>query len=233
MQGLMCSVKGKGDMERFVMIDEISDGRMYTADDLVKADAFGCRGCSWCCENMCDTIVLDPYDIFQLSKNLNTSFAGLMLDGYIDIGLHDCLSMPNIKDKGKGCGFLSEQKRCAVHGFRPGICRLFPLGRYYHDDTFSYILQTHECMIEERNEVKVRDWLEIEDLKTYEEYVLKWHAFIKNLSNFMKEPAEPGVKRNIHILFLKKFYETPYDLNADFYAQIYERMKAWEDSAMA
>ncbi len=216
-------------MERYVMIDEISDGKLYTADDLVKADALGCRGCSWCCENMCDTIVLDPYDIYSLSKGLNKGFTKLMLEGYIEIGLHDCLSMPHIKDNNAGCGFLSDEKRCTVHSFRPGICRLFPLGRYYHDDGFSYILQTHECRIEDRGEVKVRDWLEIEDLKPYEEYVLKWHAFVKVLTQFMKEPAEPGVKRNIHILFLKKFYETPYDTAADFYPQIYARMKEWQD----
>ena len=37
-------MKGNCFMERFVMIDEISDGKLYTADDLVKADAFGCKG---------------------------------------------------------------------------------------------------------------------------------------------------------------------------------------------
>ena len=214
-------------MERFVMIEEISDGNLYTSEDMVSADAQGCKGCSWCCENMCDTIVLDPFDVYSLCKGLDRDFASLLLEEYIEIGLHDLLSMPHIKDKGKGCGFLSDAKRCTVHSFRPGICRLFPLGRYYHDDTFSYILQTHECRVEERDKVKVRDWLEIEDLPAYEEYVLKWHSFVKNLTNFMKEPAEPGVKRNIHILFLKKFYEAPYDLTKDFYPQIYERMEAW------
>ncbi|MBP5609409.1 MAG: YkgJ family cysteine cluster protein [Lachnospiraceae bacterium] len=216
-------------MERNVMIEEISDGRLYSADDPVKAEANGCRGCSFCCENMCDTIVLDPYDIYSLSKGLNKDFTALMLEEYIEIGLHDLLSMPHIKDKGAGCGFLSEAKRCTVHAFRPGICRLFPLGRYYHDGGFSYILQTHECKVEDRNEVKVRDWLEIEELEAYEDYVLKWHGFVKNLTNFMKEPAEPGVKRNIHILFLKKFYETPYDTAKEFYPQIYERMKQWQE----
>ena len=218
-------------MERNVMIEEISDGKLYSPDDMVKAEANGCRGCSFCCENMCDTIVLDPYDIYSLSKGLDKDFTVLMLEEYIEIGLHDLLSMPHIKDRGTGCGFLTEEKRCSVHSFRPGICRLFPLGRYYHDDTFSYILQTHECKVEERNEVKVRDWLETEELERYEEYVLKWHGFVRNLTNFMKEPAEPGVKRNIHILFLKKFYEDPYDLNKEFYPQIYERMKRWQEMA--
>ena len=83
--------------------------------------------------------------------------------------------------------------------------------------------------MEERDVVKVRDWLEIEDLEAYEEYVLKWHALVKKISNFMKEPAEPGVKRNLHVLFLKKFFEAPYDISKDFYPQIYARMKEWEE----
>lgn len=217
-------------MERYVMLEEISDGKLYKADDPVRADALGCKGCSWCCENMCDTIVLDPCDIYKLNKASGKDFTALVLEGYIEIGLHDLLSMPHIKDNGRGCSFLNDEKRCTVHALRPGNCRLFPLGRYYHDDTFSYILQTHECKIEDRGIIKVRDWLEIEDLEKYEEYVLKWHAFIKNLSNFMKEPAEPGVKRNIHILFLKKFYETPYDTDSEFYEQIYKRMEEWQNT---
>lgn len=215
-------------MERYVMIEEISDGKLYTSGDCAKLDADGCRGCSYCCENMCDTIVLDPYDIYSLCRGLSKDFTAMMLDGYIEIGLHDLLSMPHIKDRGAGCGFLSDDKRCRVHSFRPGICRLFPLGRYYHDDGFSYILQKYECRVKERKEVKIKDWLEIEDIEAYEEYALKWHAFIKNLTNFMKEPAEPGVKRNIHILFLKRFYETPYDTKKEFYPQIYERIAAWQ-----
>ncbi|MBR3307796.1 MAG: YkgJ family cysteine cluster protein [Lachnospiraceae bacterium] len=216
-------------MERNVMIEEISDGKYYTSEDLVKADAHGCKGCSWCCENMCDTIFLDPYDLYSVCKGLGKDFTALMLEGYLDIGLYDLISMPHIKDNGAGCGFLSAEKRCTIHSFRPGICRLFPLGRFYHDDTFSYILQTHECRIEDREEVKVRDWLEIEELEAYEEYVLRWHTLVKNISEFMKEPAEPGVKRNIHVMFLKKFFETPYDLTQDFFPQIYARIKEWEE----
>ena len=215
-------------MDHFKMMNEISDGRLYCAGDIVKADARGCKNCAWCCEDMCDTIFLDPYDIYSLCRGLGKDYSDLLSEEYIVIGLHNLISMPHIKDRGTGCGFLSETKRCSVHSFRPGICRLFPMGRYYHDDTFSYILQTHGCKMEERDEVRVCDWIGIKDLDAYEEYVLKWHGVIKRISDFMKEPAEPGVKPGIHEQFLNHFYERAYDLSEDFYPQIYERIKEWD-----
>ena len=32
-------------MKRNVELSEISDGRLYTANDMVKADCFDCQGC--------------------------------------------------------------------------------------------------------------------------------------------------------------------------------------------
>ncbi len=215
-------------MDHFNMIKEISDGKLYRAEDMVNAGAGGCKNCSWCCEDMCDSIFLDPYDIYSLCQGTGKEYTELIDGDYLEIGLHKLISMPHIKDRGNGCGFLTEHKRCSIHDFRPGICRLFPLGRYYHDDTFSYILQTRGCKAEVRDEVKVRDWLEIKDLERYEEYMLKWHAVVKKLSGFMMKPAEPGVKKRTHELFLKHFYEIPYDLSKDFFLQIYERIEAWK-----
>lgn len=214
-------------MERFVMMSAISDGRLYERDDMVKADSLGCKGCSFCCENMCDTIVLDPYDIFQLSKGLDKNFATLYKEELIEIGLHDLLTLPHIKDGGNGCRFLTEEKRCGVYDMRPGICRLFPLGRYYHDDTFSYFLQTHECKVEDRGEVKVRDWLGVQELEKYEEYVNTWHYFLKNLTEFMKESKDHEAKSRVNVMLLQLFYEFPYNPNADFYEQIYKRLGEW------
>ena len=217
-------------MDHFRMIKEISDGRLYGSKDIVRADAGGCRDCSRCCEDMCDTISLDPYDIYSLCKGLGKDYDSLIKEEYIVISLHNLVSMPHINDRGSGCGFLDEKNRCSVHKFRPGICRLFPLGRYYHDETVSYILQTYGCTKEERGEVRVCDWLEISDIDAYEEYILKWHDVVKKISDFMKEPAEPGVKPKIHESFLKHFYEQPYDFSKEFYPQIYDRIREWSEN---
>ena len=61
-------------MKRYVNLEDISDGRLYTANDMVKADCGDCAGCSACCQSMADTIILDPLDVFRLTSNLNCSF---------------------------------------------------------------------------------------------------------------------------------------------------------------
>ena len=69
-------------MERMIDLKEISDGRLYTADDMVKADCQDCKGCSACCRGMGSSIILDPYDIYQLEQGLHLSFEEL-LAGYL------------------------------------------------------------------------------------------------------------------------------------------------------
>lgn len=36
-------------MRREVTLEEISDGRLYDANDMVKADCQDCKGCHDCC----------------------------------------------------------------------------------------------------------------------------------------------------------------------------------------
>ena len=49
-------------MLREINLDEISDGRLYSSNDMAKTDCKGCDGCSACCHGMGNSIVLDPLD---------------------------------------------------------------------------------------------------------------------------------------------------------------------------
>ncbi len=57
-------------MRREVTLEEISDGRLYDANDMVKADCQDCKGCHDCCTGMGDSVLLDPYDVCRLSRGL-------------------------------------------------------------------------------------------------------------------------------------------------------------------
>ena len=57
-------------MKRNVTLEEISDGNLYEANDMVKADCQDCAGCHDCCEGMGDSVVLDPMDVYRLCTNL-------------------------------------------------------------------------------------------------------------------------------------------------------------------
>ncbi len=219
-------------MERFVMMSQISDGKLYGANDMVRAHTGGCQNCHYCCTAMCDTIVLDPYDIYSLTKGLNTTFADLINDNKLELGLHDLVTLPHIKDTGKGCNFLNESNRCGIYDYRPNICRLFPLGRYYYDNTFSYFLQTHECKVENRSKVKVKQWLGIPDLPKHEAFVTTWHYLVKNITEFMKESKDHETKKMVHVKLLNTFYERPYNFEQDFFEQFEARVTEWRSNRL-
>lgn len=212
-------------MNRYVNLEEISDGRLYTANDLVKADCGDCKGCSACCESMADTIILDPLDLYQLTVNLHTAAAAL-INHQIDLGVVDGIILPHIKmaDSTNRCPFLTAEGRCSIHSFRPGFCRLFPLGRFYENRSFKYFLQVHECRNENRTKVKVRKWIGMERFSQYETFLNDWHYFLKDLQEPITN-GDPQWAKNVNMVILTHLLLKPYDGDADFYPQFYERLE--------
>lgn len=213
-------------MERKVSLEEISDGKLYGSNDLVKADCGDCSGCSACCRGMGSSILLDPYDIMRLTKGLHMQFEQL-LAGHLELNVVDYMILPNLKMSGgdERCSFLNDQGRCSIHPIRPGFCRLFPLGRVYEDRSFRYFLQVHECLRENRTKVKVRKWIDTPDFKAYERFVADWHYFLKDLGEAMKDSGSQETMKAVNMYVLNRFYVTPYGENEDFYPQFYRRLE--------
>ena len=219
-------------MRREVSLNEISDGKLYTSNDLVKAGCNDCNGCSACCKGMGTSLVLDPYDICKMTNGLKMSFMEL-LQGKIQLNVVDGVILPNMAmtSEDEACGFLDSEGRCSIHGFRPGICRLFPLGRYYDNETFKYILQINECKKENRTKVKVKSFLGIENLKEYEKYIADWHYFLKGMEQVMGKYISEGSDEKAKAItmdLLNTFFITPYNANA-FYQEYYERRKKYNE----
>lgn len=212
-------------MIREIDIDEISDGKRYHANDMVKIECNDCKGCSDCCHDMDDTIILDPYDIYMLCKATDLSFEGLLAGGKISLRVVDGIIAPHIlmQQDTKSCGFLSEEGRCTVHDFRPGFCRLFPMGRIYENDGFSYFLQVNECSYGTKNKIKLKKWLGIPALGEYEKYILHYHNLLKSVTARFTEDTNDEVIKSINMLILNTLFKEPYNGNESFYPQYYER----------
>lgn len=230
-------------MLREKQIEEIFDGHFYGADDPVPVGCEDCEGCSACCRNTGDTIVLDPYDLYMLAKGTGKTFMD-MIEHEIEIRLVDGLILPNLmkrhgdlmpdREGKKGsvgvfsvtedrCPFLSGAGRCTIHPFRPGICRLYPMGRYYTESGFVYILQKDECIGRRKTPVRVRDWLGLDELERYETYILNWHDFKKSAQkavDCLTDHSRISVRQYI----LQIFFVHPYDTDMDFYPQYAVRM---------
>lgn len=224
-------------MKRNIDLKEISDGRLYSLNDMVKAGCSDCKGCSSCCKDMGSSIILDPLDIHRLTGNLGLTFEQLLMTdaGKIELNVVDGMVLPNLKmtKETNSCAFLNREGRCSIHSFRPGICRIFPLGRYYENNSFQYFLQIHECKNQNRVKIKVRNWVDTPDIKKYEQFVKDWHYFLNDLEEIIAGVEQEEVIKAISLYVLNSFYRKPYDENADFYVQFQERLteaEKWKES---
>lgn len=212
-------------MERNWNMEERTDGKRYSSNDMVKAGCHDCLGCSACCHNMGSSIVLDPWDIYQLTTGLGQSMEELLAQA-IELNVVDGLVLPNLKmqQQSEACFYLDENGRCRIHAYRPGICRLFPLGRIYENGTFQYFLQVHECKAEQKTKVKIKQWIGIPDIRTYEAFVLDWHTMLKEYQQQAKQGLLQGEALKQQALkLLQLFYIMPYRKEVDFYSQYEER----------
>ncbi len=214
----------------------------YTSGDMVRIGCNDCKGCSFCCREMGESVVLTPYDMYELTKNLGKSFDELMAD-WIELYMTDGMAMPNLKMAGEKeiCSFLNEEGRCGIHDFRPGLCRLFPLGRNYETETietedgpkerrgFRYFIVENSCPKLPGTKVKIEKWLGIRNLKRNEEFITKWHYFCRDFQERMQWLLSQGQDKQVkkyNISMLEMFYRKPYEKETDFYKQFEER---WED----
>lgn len=213
-------------MRREVTMEEISDGKLYGPNDMVKADCHGCEGCFDCCTGMGESIILDPLDVYRLSEGLGKAPEKLMEDELV-LDAADGNILPHLRMRGRDerCVFLNETGRCSVHPFRPGICRLFPLGRFYENGGFQYFLQVHECKKQNRSKVKVKKWIDTPDLKRYEQFVNDWHYFLKDVQEVLYGTEDTKLIRDLNLYVVNRFYIKPYDGRKDFYEQFYERLQ--------
>lgn len=212
-------------MKRNVDMKEISDGNLYELNDMVKADCNDCKGCSACCQGMGQSIVLDPLDIYRLTDGLGSTFEQLLANA-VELQVQEGVILPNLKmsNEKDACFFLNEEGRCSIHSFRPGICRLFPLGRYYENASFKYFLQIHECKNPNKTKVKVKKWIDTPDLQKNQQFVTDWHYFVEDVQNKIARISEDALIKKIDIFILQQFYMEKYDTNVDFYEQFQTRL---------
>ena len=205
-------------------LSQISDGKQYTENDLAKVGVNDCKGCSKCCKDMGDSILLDPYDIHKITVHLSIKFEELLIDK-IELGMVDGCIIPHIKMNNQNqCPFLNSSERCDIHSMRPGMCRIFPLGRLYENNDFSYFLQVHECPYTPKTKVKISSWIDEDNIKRYHSFINDWHYFLKAVSEKITTQTEENIKQ-ITMFILNMFYLTPFRKDVDFFDSFYERLK--------
>ena len=82
---------------------------------------------------------------------------------------------------------------------------------------FFYYLQNQECPKKNKTKIKVSKWLDVPDLKNYEDFAAKWHFSFKKTSGiFWKKKEEEQLTKDLNMYVLNLF--------------IHSRLKAEETS---
>lgn len=207
--------------------------QFYASYKNVKIGCYDCKGCSACCQGMGDSIVLDPFDFYRMETGLSYS-SGDILSKFAELKIHEGIILPNLKmienETGdtEQCGFLNEEGRCSIHSHRPGLCRLFPLGRNYTDGELTYFVLEDACHAEgERTKVKIAEWIDTQDMERYEKFLIDWHYYLKDIRSKItalpQDEWESGMK-TASMNILQTFFLLPYDTEKDFYEQFYDRL---------
>lgn len=202
--------------------------RLYERNDMVKVGCHDCAGCWACCQGMGDTIVLDPLDGYRLTINLQKSFAELLED-CVALHVESGIILPHLRMTGseERCFFLNQEGRCAIHAFRPGLCRTFPLGRNYQEGKLTYFLLEGECPKENKTKQKVGKWIDTPQPDQNQAFLVRWHYLIRTLRERAGGMTEEDLKA-ANLALLQIFFLRPYEANIDFYSQFEERIKEME-----
>lgn len=217
------------------------DNKKYSFSDLAPIGCEDCAGCSECCHEMGDSIIQDPYDLWNFCSHMKISGGAevtfdllISEDGPWELSEQDTLLLPNLKMVEPGvCSFLNEQGRCSIHQIRSGLCRLYPLGRIFEavDNQYQlsyYVLdETLGCHKQKNGTpVLISEWLGIPNMNQYEKFQIAWHDVKAEAKEMANQMTDEG-KRSVQELLLRIFYSQNY--KADFYSDFYSRIEIWQD----
>ncbi len=206
-------------MRSINILEEISDGKLYDIEDIVKADTCGCGGCNDCCCDVGELVILTPFDVYEMVTYLGVEFDELVGQN-IELRQNNKILLPYLKmnDDNKNCSFLNKEGRCIIHSKRPNICRLFPLGRVYKDDDFKYFLQIGNCPKEDLKDIKVSQWVGIDNYDENKKFILEWYKFIKALTFRLKFVRDEKEIEEINKTLLDNCYRVEIEEGKDFYS---------------
>ena len=90
------------------------------------------------------------------------------------------------------------------------------------NEHFYYILQKGECNKDNLTKIKVRKWIGIDNIESYNSYVIQWHSYIKKVQRALAGLSEEQIKI-LNMYNLRTFYMKGYEADK-FFEEFKERL---------
>ncbi len=157
----------------------------------------GPDGCDANCCASGPPIVLNPYEISRIC-----AAAGLTYEDLLDIvesGRADGFPMIMLP-RDPACSFKTESG-CSIYEARPLACRLFPLGRVFHNGQSHMVLPgRNRCAgLVHAPALTVADYLKKQDTLIYIEMADRWIEFVSDMEK-LRFPDRPVTSIAFHML---------------------------------
>ena len=219
------------------------DVTIVDKEGYINFNCDGCRdGSSKCCTNrgISDAIIIGPYDIYKMQKALNMDSEKTITKYTVPITGQDSgipllvLGERETLSGDKICHFLKtktidgiKRKLCSIHESKPGVCQIFPLGRFSvkGENEILYVLQATQCGAPGDHKISIRDWAP--DIDNSEK-AFKANATVLNefykIINFSKFRESSKITLEEKMEFIKDYLRAFYifDSNRDFFEQFEE-----------
>ncbi len=167
--------------------------------------SFTCQRTNACCKNFTqqERIILDPYDVYRLSRNREMS-TGRFLKLYADLRLDHETHIPTalLRYQGEGdrnkCNFLRSYG-CSVYKDRPLRCRLYPLGKISNGGVLYFCL-VNNCQcgdVENGRSLTIRGWVEESEAEPY----IESQNFLNNIYENMDKPKFKKLPEQVKLQF--------------------------------
>lgn len=211
-------------------LKEIYDNLDDMTLDIDDTFSFKCRGCGKCCRQRED-ILLSPKDLYRLAVYLKMTTSDV-LKRYCEVyqGSDSLMPIARLISIGGNnrCPFLDGRK-CRVHTFKPGVCAMYPLGRYIRKEPgkenapveIRYINNKPACDHKEQKQT-VRLWLARWGIPHPDPFFLKWQEVIASMSQFfhmLRDRQATDKTREILLNVIFELIYVNYDTSLPFEGQ--------------
>lgn len=166
----------------------------YTLDSKIQFECHPGVSCfTACCGNI--DIILTPFDILRLRKELNMSSDEFLLRFTTPMWVEKT-DLPGVKlnlDEDGRCPFVTE-KGCTIYPHRPSACRYYPIGManfHQADDEgadaekFFFVVKEDHCKgHEEPKEWRIRDWRADQGVDLCDEMNNEWMQLVMRRKSY-------------------------------------------------
>ena len=219
-------------------LDDLRNIKQLQPDDIFHLK---CVCCGDCCRHVARSVLLEPYDLFRIAKDLKRkghAIRGIedVLMEYAEIQTLGDVEYPVFMLKTGGpkdtCVFLKDG-RCSIHEVKPKACRLYPLGVWPNDAMtgFDYFLVSQRPRHANDPAVRAGDWMDA-NFSSYEREIVHMDAqSAKDLAPLLIILKRAGADWNRVLQPLILFKYVCYELNEPFMPQ-YMRNMDWLKRAL-